>query len=43
MENSSMAIKRGDIAITGTQGGLTAYISKGINVFRKTSSRPASG
>jgi hypothetical protein len=33
-----MAIKRGDIAITGTQGGLTAYISKGINVFRKTSS-----
>ncbi|HVY76195.1 MAG TPA: hypothetical protein VG890_15300 [Puia sp.] len=33
-----MAIKRDDIAITGTQGGLTAYISKGINIFRKTSS-----
>lgn len=38
MKNSGMAIKRGDIAITGTQGGVTACISKGINVFRKTSS-----
>ncbi len=33
-----MAIKQGDIAITGTLGGLTCYISRGVNIYRKASS-----
>jgi len=33
-----MAIKKDDIAITGTQGGITCYISQGRNIFRAASS-----
>jgi len=33
-----MAIKKGNIIITGSHGGLTGYISRGTNIFRKSSS-----
>jgi hypothetical protein len=33
-----MAIKKGDIVITGTQGGITGYISHGLNIQRAASS-----
>ena len=32
-----MPIKKDDIAITGTQGGITCYISQGKNIFRTAS------
>jgi hypothetical protein len=32
-----MAIKKDDIAITGTQGGITGYISQGKNIIRAAS------
>jgi len=36
-----MPIKRGDIAITGTKGGITSYISHGRNIIRAASSLTA--